>query len=282
MANTAAQIQYRQEYIAAAENRVSLLRNFVTTEAVIKGNQAVFLVAGSGNANAVTRGVNGLIPQLSNSLTQNTATLVEWHAPFETTGFNIFQSQGDLRRIMQENSIAVMNRRADADIMAILATGTQTTGSAATADLKLAVKAKTIIGNAKFPNDGNIFAAITPAFEAYLMQTREFGSREYVDFSAFAGMSGYNAKPQSYRWAGVTWTVHPDLPGVGTSSESCFMWHKSAVGHAINTGGIQATMGYDEKQDMSWTRASGFMGGVLLQNAGVVKMVHDGSAYVAS
>ncbi len=79
MADVAFQTQYRQEFIAAFEQHQSLLRETVTTEAVIKGNQAVFLVAGSGSAAAVTRGTNGRIPARADSLTQNTATLQEWH-----------------------------------------------------------------------------------------------------------------------------------------------------------------------------------------------------------
>ena len=48
MSDTAYQTQYRQEFIAGFEQRQSLLRDTVTTEAVIKGNTAVFLVADSG------------------------------------------------------------------------------------------------------------------------------------------------------------------------------------------------------------------------------------------
>ena len=79
MAETAPQIQYRQELVATFEEGTSWLRQTTVQEAVIKGNQATFLVAGSGGATAVTRGVNGLIPARADSLTQSTATLVEWH-----------------------------------------------------------------------------------------------------------------------------------------------------------------------------------------------------------
>ena len=61
------------------EYGMSDLRNSVTTEAVIKGNQAIFLVADSGGAAASNRGINGLIPARTDDLNQFTATLVEWH-----------------------------------------------------------------------------------------------------------------------------------------------------------------------------------------------------------
>lgn len=79
MAESAPQIQYRSELVAEFEEGASWLRQTTVTEAVIKGNQATFLVAGSGGAAAVTRGINGLIPARADSLTQTTATLVEWH-----------------------------------------------------------------------------------------------------------------------------------------------------------------------------------------------------------
>ena len=58
-----------------------MLRVCCVQEAVIKGNTAVFLVAGSGGATAVTRGVNGYIPYGTVSNVQNTCTLLEYHAP---------------------------------------------------------------------------------------------------------------------------------------------------------------------------------------------------------
>ena len=124
MADNAPQIQYRQEFIQAFEQHQSLLRDTVTTEAVIKGGQAVFLVAGSGSASATTRGLNGRITARPDSLTQNTCTLQEWHDLVRKTGFNIFESQGNQRAIMQMTSMAVLNRKTDSLITDALATGT--------------------------------------------------------------------------------------------------------------------------------------------------------------
>ncbi|MGH6892917.1 MAG: phage capsid protein, partial [Dongiaceae bacterium] len=101
MAATAFQTQYRQEFIAGFEQRQSLLRNSVTTESVIKGNTATFLVADSGAATAVTRGVDGLIPSRNDNLTQTSATLAEWHDLVKKTNLNVFASQGNQRAIMQ-------------------------------------------------------------------------------------------------------------------------------------------------------------------------------------
>jgi len=126
MAETAFQIQYRQEFIDGFEQLESLLRSYVTTEAVIKGNQATFLVADSGGATAKTRGVNGLITARGDNLTQPVATLVEWHDLVRKTDFNIFASQGNQRAIMQKTCMGVINRKIDQDIITELNTATVT------------------------------------------------------------------------------------------------------------------------------------------------------------
>src|SRR5258706_15699036 len=105
MADSAFQIQYRQESIAQFEQGQSWLRTVATTEAVIKGNQALFLVAGSGGATAVTRGLNRNIPPRVARLTQIPATLVEWLDNPPPTEFNIFASPGNGRRIMEKRTV---------------------------------------------------------------------------------------------------------------------------------------------------------------------------------
>lgn len=279
MADTAFQTQYRQEFIAGFEQRQSLVRDSTTTEAVIKGNTATFLVADSGGATAKTRGVNGLIPARADNLTQTSATLQEWHDLVRKTRFNVFASQGDQRMIMQKSTQAVMNRKIDQDIIGELANGTVTTGAAVTASMSLVIRAKTKLQNAGVPADSNLWALITPAFEGYLLQIKEFASRDYINKPPLDGSDpDWRDKLVGYFWLGVNWIVHPNLSGVGTASETCFMYHKTAIGHAMNMDGLQTPVGYDEEQDYSWARASADMGPKLLQNAGVVKMIHDGSA----
>jgi len=283
MAETAFQIQYRQEFIAGFEQGQSLLRDTVTTEAVIKGNTATFLIADSGGAEAVTRGVNGLIQARGDDLTQTSATLVEWHDLVRKTGFNIFASQGNQRAIMQKTTMGVINRKIDSDIITQLNTGTLNTGTAVTGSVNLFQKASVILGNASVPWDGNITLLCTPAMLAYLQQAPEFSNAQYVDAKTFAGNSAdWRDKAMAYRWRNVLITSHPNLPGVGTSAEKCFLYHKSAIGHAANTMAMDTAVGMDEEQNYSWCRASIFMGSVLLQNSGVVVINHDGSAYVSA
>jgi len=280
MAETAFMTQYKAEHIAGFERGITPLRSACVTEADMKGNQAVFLVADSGDAEAVTRGVNGLIPARSDNLQQLTATLAEWHDLVHRTGFNVMSSQGNARRIMQETTNKTMHRKIDADIIAQLDTATNEAGSSAqTGSLALVMHAVAILGNNDVPveEEDNMFGLISPAFQAYLMQVKEFASSEYVEVKPFGGPA------RKYRrWAGINFMVHSGLTGNASADEQCFIFHRNAIGHAVNVGEMQVFASYDEEQDYSWARATAYMGSKLLQNSGVVMMHHDGSGYVAT
>lgn len=280
MADTAFQTQYRQQFIDGFEDRTTRLRKAVIVEADVHGNSAVFLVADSGSATATTRGSNGLIPARADNLTQNTATLAEWHDLVRKTKFNVFASQGNQVRIMQLTTMSVINRKIDDDIIAQLDAATNDTTTAQKASVNLVTRALVILGNNFVPTEDeeNMFSVVTPAFLGYLNQAPEFASADYVEVKSFSGGTPFKAK----RWMGVNWLQHPRLTGVGTSTEKCYMFHRNAIGHAVDKESIDTPVGYNEEQGYSWARASATMGSKLLQNSGVVQMLHDGSEYVAT
>lgn len=278
MADTAFQTVYRQEFIAGFEQGQSYLRPTTVTETVIKGNTATFLVADTNNAEPVTRGVNGLIPARADDLSQPNATLVEWHDKPRRSNFNIFASQGDGRRIMQEGTRKVMNRKIDQDIITELTTATLTAGSPTTASMSLVMRAATILDNndVDVEDEDNMFFVASGAFRAYLMQIPEFSSADYVEVKPMVGPAR-----RMRRWAGFNWIFHQGLAGKGTADETCFAYHRNAIGHAVNSGEMQVAAGYNDEDDYYWARTSIFMGSAKLQNAGIVKVRHDGSAYAS-
>ena len=276
MAVEAAVTQYRNAFIDQFEGRVSALRLASTKESVIKGNTATFLVAGSGTDTAVTRGVHGQIPYGNPTNTQVSATLVEKHAPYELTSFNIFASQGDQKEVMRKASMSVINRDIDLVVLAELANATIDTGAYQTASMAMVEKAKGYLGNNDIPveEEENMFAIVSSSFMALLRQTTEFASADYVDVKPLVGPTR-----RMLRWNGVNWIQSARVTGVGTSQELCYMWHRNALGYAVNVGEDSIAIGYDEKQDSSWSRASIFHAAKILQNTGIVQMKHDGAAF---
>lgn len=273
---TPSQIQYRQELVAEFEEGASWLRQCTVQEAVIKGDRATFLVAGSGSASAVSRGTNGLIPARTDSNTQLEATLTEWHDLVRKTRWNIFESQGDQRALMQSTTRKVLNRRIDADIVEQFDTATNNLGSATTMSLNVVAKAITTLGENEVATEeeDKMWAVATPAVRGYLMQIPEFASADYVDMKFLNGPA-----KRVCRWAGFNWIFHPNLTGVGTASEKCYFLHRDAVGSAFDNGnGLNVAIGYDDEQDYSYARASSFTGAKLLQQNGIVQFLHDASA----
>lgn len=270
---------YRAEQIATFEQRYSILRATCVQEAIAKGNQATFQVSGSGSASAVERGVNGLIPYFTTDNTQSTATLVEAHAPFQRTSFNIFATQGDMKKVMHDEAIGTLNRHIDQKVIDQLDTATNDTGTSQTASMDMVMKSQVILGNNNVPieEEDNMFAVITPAFRAYMLQTTEFASGDYVDVKPLNG-----PVRRMWRWAGINWMLHTGLTGAAGSTEKCYMYHKRAMGHAANSKEMQVIVGYNEEQDYTYARATLYHNAKLLQNSGIVQLKHDGSAYAAA
>ena len=278
MATSAPVTKYRNEMIALFEERSKFLAHACVRESMRSGDgkYAVFLHGGANGETAVTRGLNGLIPTRNNHSFQTTVTLTEWHDVPEMTGFNIFISQGPQAQSMQDSSVTVLNQKIDEIILTELLTGTLTWngGVAQTATIGNILKAKAILGNNDVPTEeeDNMFAVVSPAFLAYLQQTPEFSSFDYVDVKTHVG-----GVKRFRRWQGINWIEHRNLAGLGGATERCFMWHRNAIGLAMNSEEIMVKLGYDEKQDISWARASTYIGCEILQNTGIVEMTHDGS-----
>ena len=177
---------------------------------------------------------------------------------------------------MQRTTRYVLNRRIDADVIAQLDTATTNLGSATTMSLASVAKALTTLGENEVPveEEDKMWAVCTPAVRGYLMQTTEFVSADYVEMKFLNGPARRVA-----RWAGFNWIFHPNLTGVGTSSEKCYFYHSNAIGSAFDSGaGLNIGIGYDDEQDYSYARASSFTGAKLLQQSGIVQFLHDASA----
>jgi hypothetical protein len=176
-------------------------------------------------------------------------------------------------------SVAVMNRAIDLAILAQLDTATLDTGATQVASLRLVNIAVASLSNNGVPiwEEDNMFGVISGAFRAYLTETSEFSNGDYVDVKPLAGPIR-----KMWRWNGINWMINPQVTGVGTSSEKCYVYHRNAIGFAANSKEMDVVVDYDKKQDSSYSRSTLFMGAKLLQNSGVVQMLHDGSALLAS
>lgn len=283
---SAIQTAYRQEMIHGFDKTVSVLRDTVTTEYMDKGGAAVFLVFDTYQAAANQRGLNGLIPANPLALTQNTATLVPWHHLAQVSDFNVFASQGALVDALRAQTMAALNRQIDDDIIASLDGYTTQISAGGAMTVGKVQTARAILGNNLVPDDGNITLLLTPGAIADLMQTTEFTNALYVKQKPYEdGMPMFVDRREVYSWCGLNIIVDPKLVkggGIGSTTEHCYMYHKSAIGQAINKEEIIAGVGFNEEQRYTWANATAYMATKVLQASGIVGIVHDGSSYVSA
>lgn len=281
MAETANQTLYKQELIKTFERRTAKLESRVVTDGIASGANYVFLVNGSGNRSAVTRGANGRIPAASNNDDQYTCAMAEWHDKPQSTRFNIFAGQAGAQRraAMQVESVGVLNRKADDLVIAAAVAGnTQFAGLTAeplSAQKALHAISVVLTNNVELsPND--VTGLLTPAAFAYLVQNDLVSSKDYVDQGPLPNM------PLMFKWAGIMWMIHTALPGAGTSSETLYVFHRNAIGLAKDRANMNVSAGYNDEEDYYYARASMFMGAKLLQTSGICGIRHDGSAFAAT
>ena len=268
---TIMQTLYSKEFVSAFEQKQSFLRGMVTTEGDVKGNNFIFIIEGVADA-AVTRGANGNIPYASDDQSSATCALAEYHHLARKNNFNIYSSSVPQRLSMQRRGIVSINYKTDQLILAQFANATlSTNGGAAVAGMTLGVmlESTAILDEQKVPDDGERYGLLTPRAWAWAMKLNQFSSGDWVSDKP------YMKHTQWRDWNGVKWARHPNLAGVGTASASCFVWHKSAVGHGMNMGEMVTKVGTNDEQDYSWARTSAYQGAKSLQLGGIVKMLHN-------
>lgn len=280
MAVQAAITQFKKEFVLAYEQRKTLLAGATTKEVMANGLVVTWLISGAGSQQAVTRGQNGDIPYGNPTNTQVSATLVEQHAAESLTGFDVFASQGNQAQLLSTNVMAIIRRAQDQMILTEMANFTQDYPVSGTLTVEMISGSKAILGNAHVPigEEDNMFAVISPAAQAYLEQTTEFTNSLYVDVKPLTG--GIATKYR--RWMGTNWIVADVLNGAGTSAEIMYLYHRSALGYAINVGEDKVDADYDRQQQRSWALSTVYHAAKILQNTGGIKITHDGSAYVAT
>lgn len=267
------QVLYRDEFVASFEVRQSYLRDTVTTEAMVKGNSAIFLVTGQADT-MKERGVDGYIPAANETDTQITLNLKEMHHRATQTGWDIFTGQSDRRRIMQERGMRAANKEIDQTILAALnaTTTNYASGAAQTLTYGKLVDILSDLYENEVDNDGQITCVWSPKAYARILTFAQATSIDYVNAKPLV------EGPQPFRFLGANHIMHPKVPGVGTNAAKCYVYHKSAIGHAIDTAGIKTDIGFNGEHDYSYARHSVFHGAKILQNAGAIEVTVDDTA----
>ncbi|PJF23521.1 MAG: hypothetical protein CUN56_00545 [Phototrophicales bacterium] len=276
---------YKDQLVAGYERDTTKLKRFVNTEPVEKGGSVVFTIADSNSASATKRGSDGLYPASTVNNTSVTVSMEEWTNMQRLNGFDAFKTAGNQAERLIKNCSLAIGRKTDDLIMDALSNGTQVvSGGASTDALNLLLTAATMLRNqnAGMYDDDGITAVISPAFYDAIGRTASFSSADYAQIDYM--VNGIPVIGEVQRFRGVNIIESTAISGLASASESCYVFHRDAIGFAMKSSdGVMnepdLEVGFNNEQNYSYARCTAIMGASLLQNTGVVKMLFDASAY---
>lgn len=266
--------QYEADVHIAYQRMGAKLRNMVRTKTAVVGSATIFQKAGTGVA--ATKSRHGMVPVMNVEHTNVECTLADYYAGDWVDKLDEIKTNIDERSILVNAGAYALGRKTDE--MIIDAAATASTYSVAEGSAGL-TKAKVMaafeyLNSADVPDDGQRFGVVGPHQWNELMNINEFASSDYAG-TAFPWLKG----TESRKWMGITWMMHSGLP-LATGTRTCFLWHKTAIGHAI---------GSEVQADITWhgDRAAWFVnnmmsqGSVLIDGSGVVKIACDDDAAIS-
>jgi len=279
MANPEAVI-YRREFVDSFNVGATLLMDRFTEESMTMGRSAVFDVATLGGRMSV-RSVDGRIPRRSRSDSQVTCSIDERVCKEEVTDFEKFTSQADERAKINRSIMISVNEEIDYHVLTELANAsTSYSSTAAPITLDTATKVIATLAQNKVPiGSQDLTWIISPMMEAKLQNIQGYTSADYVSTKPLdTGGNQYDGSRKIKSWLGAGWIVHPNLPNTGTSSCTTYLVHRRAFGLAVPTSKIQYESGRIPGELADAAVAGLMMGAKILQNAGILKFLHNDAA----
>ena len=280
MANTD-MILYRREFVRSFDQTVSLLSERTLDETMSSGKAAIFDVTDL-SGDLAERGLDGRIPRLASSDSQVTCVLKEFVGKHDITNYETFTSQSDERKKLNAKISAKVSRRLDRQIIEALASATnQFALGAATAFTSQNVgKIIAELAKQEVPIDpADVTCVLTPNAYAELEELRGFSGAEYVSVKPLdRGGNQFSNKRNIRSWRDVSWLTSPLLPGMGTATAKCYIFHRNALGCAKPKQQIKYGMGYNDEDHYHYCSVSMMTGAKILQQEGVLEIVHDDTA----
>lgn len=265
--------QYDQDAKEAYQRQGSLLRGSVRTKTAVNAQDLTFQTIGTGAAQSKAR--HGRVPTMNVSHASATATLTDYYAGEYCDKLDLEKLNIDERQVLINAGAYALGRQTDALIITALTTSSNSTTLTATTRFTFRnalLDAIGAIGARDVPMDNDIYGVISWKMWEWLMTNPEFTNSQYVGTQL-----PYVGNPNVKNWLGVNWIRHSGLTGAATSTCTGFLYHKTAIGHAI---------GQEIMTDITWQgeRAAWFidvmmsMGAVAIDTRGVQKIVLDETA----
>lgn len=275
------------------QRRGSFLREAVRVKDGVVGSTAVFQKIGKGTA--TTKARHGTITPMNQTHTAPSATLADFYAGDWVDKLDEAKININERDAVASGGAMALGRKVDDQITTVLDTTTQSvitlTVSSKVNILATAVEFAEAVWSNDVPNDGEVYAVVTPRYWSQLMIIDQFQNADYVGADGQVFRQGPSIGKGRWKdWMGIKWKMQTGLPGAGTATAKCFIWHKSAVGYAVAQSAGNVAGRESVAADITWhgDRAAHFVNhmmsgqAVLIDDTGVIEGNLDDTAAIAT
>jgi hypothetical protein len=197
-------------------------------------------------------------------------TLEDWYAGDYIDKLDLLKTNIDERGVIVNSGAYALGRTTDDMIIDQLEATTTTVGNYGTGlTLGLLSQAIEALNDSDVPDDGQRYGILSNhAWEEFL-NIPEVSNADYVG-DAYPWLKGMEAR----KWRNIVWMPHSGLPLASTDDRDCYVYHKTAIGHAI---------AQEVTSDFDWegNRAAWFvnnmmsMGAALIDTLGAVEIRVD-------
>ena len=241
------------------------------------GSTAVFQKIGKGTA--TTKARHGTITPMNQTHTAPSCTLADFYAGDWVDKLDEAKTNIQERDAIAKGGAMALGRKVDDQITTVLDTTSQTTITLTVTSIATiratAVEFAEAAWDNDVPNDGEVYAVVTPRYWSQLSLVEEFASADYVGSDGQVFKQGPKVGKGRWKdWNGIKWKMQTGLPGAGTATAKCFIYHKEALGYAIAKSAGNAAGNESVAADITWhgDRAAHFVNHMM---SGQACMIDD-------
>jgi len=250
----------------------SYLKDSVRLKDNVVGSTAVFQKIGKGTA--TTKARHGTITPMNQTHTAPSVTLADFYAGDWVDKLDEAKTNINERDAIASGGAMALGRKVDDQITTVLDTTSQSTitltvTSKATV-LATAIEFAEAAWENDVPNDGQVYAVVTPRYWSQLMTVDQFQNSDYVATDGQAFTQGPAMGRGKWKdWMGIKWKMQTGLPGAGTGTAKCFVYHKTALGYAMAASAGNIASNESVGADITWhgDRAAHFVNHMMSGNA---------------
>mgnify|MGYP000574930592 CR=1 FL=1 len=258
--------EYEDDVHTAYQRMGSKCRATVRSKNNVVGESTTFQKVGKGTATSKAR--HGEVPPMNIDHSPVLCALSDHYAGDYIDKLDELKIAHDEYKVIVNAGAYALGRKTDSLIIDQATTTTSTEGGSGLISTKRVLAALEVLQDSDVPmDDGDLYGWMTQHQWAEMLNANsQFTNADYVNVGEFEN-GGFRARD----WLNVKWQIHTGLPGVGTASAECLIWHKTALGHASGAD-VTTDMQWIGPKVAHWVNSYMSQGAKIVDVQGVVKI----------